>query len=61
MAQSNDTETISVVHPICCRLDVHQKSISACLISTGHDGQLTEIRTFQTLMDDLIRMREQLK
>jgi transposase len=59
MVQSNDTETISVVHPICCGLDVHQKSISACLISAGHDDtQRTEIRTFQTFTDDLMRMRD---
>jgi transposase len=58
MAQANDSEIISVVHPICCGLDVHQKSISACLISTGPQGERTEIRTFQTFTDDLIRMRE---
>jgi transposase len=58
MAQANDSEIISVVHPICCGLDVHQKSISACLISTSVGGDQIQIRTFQTFTDDLIRMRD---
>jgi hypothetical protein len=28
------------VHPICCGLDVHKKSVSACIIfSDGHDEE----------------------
>jgi len=32
MNQDKTKQTISVVHPVCCGLDVHKKSISVCLI-----------------------------
>ena len=46
---------MKVVHRICCGIDVHAKMLVACLILTN--GQ-KEIRTFSTMTDDLLRLRE---
>jgi len=32
MTQKNSSKIISVVHPICCGLDVHKDMLSACII-----------------------------
>lgn len=43
----------------CCGLDVHTKTVVACLIVPGPDGEPTkEIRTFDTLTDDLLRLSD---
>lgn len=39
-----------VVYEICCGLDVHAKTVVACLVSHGKK----EIRTFSTMTDDLL-------
>jgi transposase len=58
MVQDNDNGIVSVVHPICCGLDVHKEKISACvIISSFWGGQRTEVEEFGTFTDDLIRMR----
>ena len=38
MTQKNSSKIISVVHPICCGLDVHKDMVSACFHhpSGGH-------------------------
>jgi transposase len=58
MAKRNDSNIISVVHPICCGLDVHKEKISACLIKTDESGKDEAlIQEFQTYTDELIRLR----
>ena len=32
MTRSEDSKIIKIVHPICCGLDVHKESISACVL-----------------------------
>ncbi len=32
MTRKNKNKIISVVHPICCGLDVHKDMVSACII-----------------------------
>ena len=49
---------MKVVHRICCGIDVHAKMLVACLILTN--GQ-KEIRTFSTMTDDLLRLRDWLQ
>jgi len=57
MAQGHDKRIISVVHPICCGLDVHKAFISACLLVTAEDGgEDMEIAEFDTFTDALIRL-----
>lgn len=58
MVQQNDNGIVSVVHPICCGLDVHKEKISACLIMNSIvGGQRVEVEEFGTFTSDLIRMR----
>ena len=43
-----------MLHPRCCGLDVHQKSVAACvLLSTGKGRPRKEVRTFGTMTDEL--------
>ncbi len=45
---------LPVVHPCCCGWDVHQKTLTACLLTTGALGAVVrEIRTFRTTTDHL--------
>jgi transposase len=51
---------MNVIHEVCCGLDVHKKTVVACLIRTdasGAPGEPTkEIRTFSTMTADLNRL-----
>ncbi len=58
MTKKSDTEIISVMHPVCCRADVHKSVVSACLITADVFGKPQyEVRHFLTFTDDLIRLR----
>jgi transposase len=57
MARKDD-RVIDVMHPICCGIDVHKDSISACLITPGQDGEPQfDVREFGTFTDQLIDFR----
>jgi len=43
---------MEVVYECCCGLDVHAKTVVACLITRGRK----EIRTFATMMDELLQL-----
>lgn len=50
---------MEVVHERCCGLDVHAKTVVACLIVPGPRGMpCKEIRTFGTMTEDLARLRD---
>ena len=50
---------MDVVYPRCCGLDVHKRNVVACLIVSGPEGQpRKEIRTFETLTDDLLKLAD---
>jgi len=50
---------MDVVYPRCCGLDVHKRNVVACLTVPGVDGQpRKEIRTFETLTDDLLKLAD---
>jgi transposase len=49
---------MKVVHKICCGIDVHAKMLVACLIKAKGEK---EIRTFSTMTDDLLRLRDWLQ
>jgi transposase len=52
-------EGMEVVYARCCGLDVHKRTVVACLIVPGEDGQPhKEIRTFETLTDDLLKLAD---
>lgn len=50
---------MEVVHERCCGLDVHAKTVVACLIVPGSRGTpRKEIQTFGTMTEDLIQLRD---
>jgi len=50
---------MEIVHPICCGLDVHQASISACLRTVTPEGMIKlENRVFDTTMRGLTSLLE---
>jgi transposase len=45
---------MNVVHPLCCGLDVHKKTVTACLLQQGASGQVNKTaRRFGTFTADL--------
>jgi transposase len=43
---------MEIIYSCCCGLDVHAKTVVACLIKAGKK----EVRTFSTMTDDLLRL-----
>ena len=59
MTRTKHTAVVTVLHPICCGLDVHKETVNACLIVTNSDGEdIAQFKVFGTFTDELIRMRE---
>ncbi len=55
MTRSEDSKIIKIVHPICCGLDVHKESISACVLYIDVNGvDRHEIKVFGTFTGDLM-------
>src|SRR5437762_717072 len=53
---------VEVLYERCCGLDVHQKTVVACLITPGRGGQPhKEIRTFGTMTADLLELADWLR
>jgi transposase len=51
-----------VVYPYCCGLDIHKRSITACVLlyKTGGKGQ-REMRRFGTMTRDLLELADWLQ
>ena len=59
MTRRDDNRIIRIVHPICCGLDVHKESVSACIIFPDDKGEeQSDVKIFGTFTDDLIRLRD---
>jgi len=59
MTRKDDNRIIRIVHPICCGLDIHKESVSACMIfPDGKGAEPFEVKVFGTFTDDLTRLRE---
>lgn len=59
MTKKNDNTILSVLHPVCCGLDVHKKTISACIVSPDENGEpQSEVREFKTFTNDLNLLKE---
>ena len=53
---------MDIVHDRCCGLDIHKKTVVACLIAPGPDGKpKKEIRSFGTMTGDLLGMADWLQ
>src|SRR5215470_49767 len=51
--------TMQVVHEVCCGLDVHKKSVTACVLWAS--GRRRQIRQFGTFTRDLLAMSDWLR
>ncbi|HEV8194839.1 MAG TPA: transposase [Ktedonobacterales bacterium] len=50
---------MQVVHARCCGLDVHKKTVVACVLLTSANGQVQrEVRTFGTMTADLLALSD---
>lgn len=58
MTKREDSTVLSVIHPVCCGLDVHKKKISACLISRKEGSQERVIQEFGTFTDEIMKMKD---
>ena len=59
MTRRDDSKIIRIVHPICCGLDVHKESVSACVIFPDDKGEEQyDVKVFGTFTDDLMRLRD---
>lgn len=55
----NDSSIVERIHPICCGIDVHKKTVVACLIGFDSKGKKTEeVREFSSFTDDLFLLRD---
>jgi len=53
---------LQVIHERCAGLDVHKKTVVACVLVTEQDGQVRqEVRTFGTTTGEILAMAEWLK
>ena len=49
---------MQVVHERCCGLDIHKKTVVACILILEANGQRhKEIRTFQTMLAELVALK----
>jgi transposase len=50
---------MQVVHARCCGLDVHKKTVVACVLITADDGSVQrQVRTFSTMTSDLLALSD---
>jgi transposase len=50
---------MDVVHARCCGIDVHKRTVVACLLVSNSGGALSkEVRTFGTMTQDLLRLAD---
>ena len=50
---------MEVVYERCCGLDVHKRSVVACMVMREADGSLLkDIRSFGTMTDDLLKLSD---
>ena len=50
---------MQVVHERCCGLDVHKKTVVACVLRTTEDGTIERfIRTFSTMTANLLALAD---
>jgi len=50
---------MEIVHPRCCGLDVHKKTVVACVLLSQPDGSVDrQVRTFTTMTEDLLALSD---
>jgi transposase len=59
MTTSKERTIVAIVNPICCGLDVHKESITACILyNDGKGKEHSILQEFSTFTDDLIHLRD---
>lgn len=59
MISNKSNRILEIVNPICCGVDVHKVSLSACILYTDDAGEEQhEVREYSTFTDDLYRFRD---
>lgn len=59
MAQKKDSKVLSVMHPICCGIDVHKEVAVACILIQQEFGEPQKIiKEFSTFTDSLFTLKE---
>jgi transposase len=52
-------QVMEPIYTSCCGLDVHKRSIQACMRRLGPDGRIhQEIRSFGTMTRDILEMAD---
>src|SRR6266568_6585668 len=55
----SEEAAVQIVHPQCCGLDVHKKSVVACVLISQPDGLIErQVRTFKTVTGDLLALAD---
>lgn len=50
---------MDIIYERCCGLDLHKRSVTACMLTPDDSGRLhKEVRTFGTLTDELLELRD---
>ena len=50
---------MDIVHPRCCGLDIHKKTVVACVFLSQPDGSVDRhVHTFATMTEDLLALRD---
>ena len=49
---------MDILYSRCAGLDVHQESVSACVITPGEPGPNKTIRQFGTTTGELVKLRQ---
>ncbi len=59
MTTSKERTIVAIVNPICCGLDVHKESITACMLyNDGNGKEHSILQEFTTFTDDLMQLRD---
>jgi transposase len=58
-AKTSDVDDLMVLYPCCAGLDVHKKTVVACIITTGARGKVNrQVRTFATTTVHLLELSD---
>lgn len=57
MTRREDSTVLSVIHPVCCGLDVHKEKIVACLLLGEEGTEQCMIKEFGTFTDEIKSMK----
>src|SRR2546423_2783249 len=58
-AKTSDVDDLMVLYPCCAGLDVHKKTVVACIITTGARGKVSrQVRTFATTTVHLLELAD---